>query len=260
MSKLVLVRNISGGIFAMPSDSPLVTSSGDLAMPSTSNKGSIICNTLNYQNLNPQPPAGAQGAQGSSGAPGESGGADRNGKLLGTNVWWNDPSGTWDFNTKGFNPVFNQSLNNYVGIRLNSEDIPKSGYIRIEANIYIVSKTTPTLPGDFCYLGLSGRIFGGEKGAGLTYGWINPGLNNDIADQVCQVKPIWEIDVTTLEEDPFTPGTFPIYLHGYGSKDDMSILFQGASQNIGFNVPPSSGPWGGPLTMSAYVFKSIDNL
>jgi hypothetical protein len=41
MSKLVLVRNISGGIFAMPSDSPLVTSSGDLAMPSTSNKGSL---------------------------------------------------------------------------------------------------------------------------------------------------------------------------------------------------------------------------
>jgi len=35
MSKLVLVRNISGGIFAMPSDSPLVTSSGDLTMPST---------------------------------------------------------------------------------------------------------------------------------------------------------------------------------------------------------------------------------
>ena len=259
MSKLVLVRNISGGIFAMPSDSPLVTSSGDLAMPSTSNKGSIICNTLNYQNLNPQPPAGAQGAQGSSGAPGESGGADRNGKLLGTNVWWNDrgtTTTTWGFNTRGFNPVFNQTLNNYVGIRLNSEDIPKSGYIRIEANIYIVSDTTPS----FCYLGLSSRIFGGREGAGLTYGWINPGLNNDIADQVCQVKPIWEIDVTTLEEDPFTPGTFPIYLHGYGSKDGMSILFQGASQNIGIDIPSSFGPSGGPLTMSAYVFKSIDNL
>ena len=41
MSKLVLVRNISGGIFVMPSDSPLVTSSGDLTMPSTSNKGSL---------------------------------------------------------------------------------------------------------------------------------------------------------------------------------------------------------------------------
>ena len=200
-----------------------------------------------------------------------SAGGGSNGSILKSTLFWNDAAtsntpGIWSFpNSTSFDQVqftpTTSGLLQNCGITFR---VPASGIVRIEIHFY---HETAANSGEDIYIGLHRQSLSGITGSQLTYGWVNPGADNDSGNQMREVTCYIDIPFDAFvgsgeDPEPVPPGDpVTLWLKGCGSSTSNNIYFSctgsgAAGTNLGLNLGTNTQLSGGPLTITAYSLDS----